>query len=67
MNVKAYKDAIHAKCKSCVGEESVKYKADSAELIEVCSRVSCSLHRFRPRPQRKELTEVEKMMRDLLG
>ena len=65
MNVKTYKNAVAKKCKSCVGEESIKYKADSAELIEVCSRVSCSLHKLRPRKP-KEQTEIERMLQEVM-
>lgn len=49
MNVKILKEAIQKRCKECVGEESVRYKADSSELIEHCTRRTCGLYPFRPR------------------
>lgn len=49
MNVAVLKKAIEKKCKECVGEESVRYKAGSSELIEHCSRKTCGLYPVRPR------------------
>lgn len=66
MNVKVYKDAIKKKCKECVGEESVRFKADSSELIEHCSRKTCGLYKVRPRI-RKGTSLSEKLIAELIN
>jgi hypothetical protein len=65
MNVKAYKDAVALKCRQCVGQESIKYKADSRELIDVCSRTTCGLHKLRPRIQKQDQSVIEEIMAEI--
>lgn len=64
MNIKAYKDAIAVKCRQCVGPWSGKYNATTAELIDVCDKKTCGLHKFRPRLPK---AEVQEMFKDILG
>lgn len=65
-NPKQFKAAIALKCRQCVGPWNGKYEATPLELIEHCTKRTCGLFKFRPRLPKKEQSELERMLKDIL-
>jgi hypothetical protein len=65
MNVKTYKDAIAKKCRQCVGPWNSRYDATPAELIDVCDKTTCGLHKLRPRIIEVK-SDIERMLREVI-